>query len=481
MKYSFVSGRNFKKLADKLWEKYQAVKDNDEKDSDSESSLTQSVAQDKEEKESVKEAEKKAESDEDSSSLESLSSSDASGDDDDDDVKEAKTPVEKEVVEAKDSEKESDTSSSLGSLSDDDDEENEPKEKSEVQTGLSKEDQYIISQGWADDAESVAAFKNARNYTKKYLPMIEEAMKNNATAAPAATTTTTTTAKKDKRKFEEAEDATPEETPEAAPKIQKVYGTTPGDTSECLLMSMVPDGWYDPTADKSIATKEAYEKALKGMDKKSREAGVLIRKLSELEPGDKGGFAKKVIEALGEGGSKVATVRPLCVNDRFVGACVVRYDSPAAASAAFNTLLTLYAKPATATTVTFPYKATLLTVSLTSPPPIPEPYADGLFTPIILAQPPDVPRLTKKKQFDRKKEATPWWEGTYSKKEGKDEAQVEKEEKQKEAVAAAKTFTEYIMAKMGLDQESLDSYLSSRKFIKVKEQLENEYQESLKA
>eukprot|EP01064_Diplonema_japonicum_P032475 TRINITY_DN610_c2_g1_i1.p1 TRINITY_DN610_c2_g1~~TRINITY_DN610_c2_g1_i1.p1 ORF type:complete len:472 (+),score=110.57 TRINITY_DN610_c2_g1_i1:60-1475(+) len=442
---SLTSGRAFKKQLPGLWEKYQTApntqptKEASEGES-SESSLTVDV------EEAVVE-EKSQSSNDDSSSLESLSSS-------------------SEKKNKNESDSDDDSSSSSSSLADDTDSVN----TKPTPPGLSKEDQFIMSQGWATDTDDLIAFKSARSYAKKYLPIVEEAMKNGGVAP--------------KKPEEQQKPALAEEADTEPEKFKaKPYGGEKGPLGTCLLVSHIPTSWYNIDASKAMLSKSAYKSALSSMGNNTREAGVLKRKLSSFEgDADENGFGKQITSVLGctEG---VQSVRPLTLHDAFLGACIIRFTNSSIAESTMSRLRG--DKPSGLTTINVAVKGHTLSVSLTFPPTIPEPQPDGLFTPFILTQPPDVVRIKKKKQFDNNKEK--WWEQSYSKKEEKEdpaavqkqEVEKAKEEKKVEAISAAKTFTEYIMAKMGLDQESLDSYMSSRKFIKVKESLENEWKASL--
>eukprot|EP01063_Lacrimia_lanifica_P017694 TRINITY_DN2471_c0_g2_i1.p1 TRINITY_DN2471_c0_g2~~TRINITY_DN2471_c0_g2_i1.p1 ORF type:complete len:719 (+),score=320.08 TRINITY_DN2471_c0_g2_i1:59-2158(+) len=357
----------------------------------------------------------------------------------------------------------------------------------------------------------LATYKTSRAFKKKEAELeaaVEERLKNpNAVAAPAA-------------KGKGAQnDAAPDvdaadEGPSVGEQLVKdhFYGEKPGPATAVLCVTNVPQTWYSEDAEGVLTTQRSYQALLKEQKAagKPKDAKVLMAKLAKLENEHKNVLkAYKTIpdrlkDVLGSGVTDgLASSRSVSYGQCFTGVCILRYKSTGAAAKAFECLK---AKGDAAEagwdecvscdlrSEAQPLLFTLIKAAL---PPAPK--ADGRLGSVLYAQPPDVAPPRKRKYDAAEKEK--WWGQEFKKQKAEPAAaagvaelgvptneQIEarkQEEKAQEAkekaakhadnVAKAQTFEDYVMAKMDLPKESLDSYMSSRKFLKVKADLEKEY------
>eukprot|EP01060_Flectonema_neradi_P025073 TRINITY_DN33907_c0_g1_i1.p1 TRINITY_DN33907_c0_g1~~TRINITY_DN33907_c0_g1_i1.p1 ORF type:complete len:502 (+),score=141.66 TRINITY_DN33907_c0_g1_i1:69-1574(+) len=348
------------------------------------------------------------------------------------------------------------------------------------------EDDYILEMGWVPDRQSIASFRNARKFQAHYAQLIKDGLlKKKEQPAQSAQQTSDVEMTVKGTAAEEQEPAAKEGKKKYVP-----YGTEIGENSNLLMVTRIPPSWFDIEADASQSIYSALESQLQSLDNESREAATLRNKLASLTKSEQPALTDMLAQKLGQdilGG--LTSIRPLIISGSFIGTCILRYESQSHSEASWNYICHHHKVSAPADELKM-VVANHLVVSMVCAPHLPETKPDGRIARYSLFPPPDIRVKRKRKPKQQETEsASTWLEAHYTQGKTQKTPEQVKRAEEDEVVAAAKkdeqdaklakvtSFTEFVMVKIGLVQESLSSYMSSRKFFKIKDALEEEYKE----
>ncbi|KAJ9449444.1 hypothetical protein DIPPA_31886 [Diplonema papillatum] len=365
------------------------------------------------------------------------------------------------------------SSSSLDSMSDDD-KESEDK-LSLAETAI---DAYILSKQWVPDTGSLHSFKSSKKYLSKYYPQIVEAL-SESNAPGKAPASQPVTSKPPNLEETHAEPVRPMAQEKVSEKATKRTLTEAFAAESQLLITGVPAFWIDVADVKRSQERLALEQHAHRLGESARETALVKRKADELLAVPSVSLLARLSTVLKTDISQSLTsLRPLTLDSTFIGSCILSYQDSKAAQRTWEAaqqLAGVSSSPVVSiTTVCQPQSAQsdvcVLSVTMLRPS-VPAPVQpDGKFSVITLHQPPDV-APAKKPKYERKT----WWQTEYMHASPK----VEPTKPEKPMPTAAKNFEEFVMLRQGLVEGSLESYMGSRKFSKIKDQLEKEYQQLL--